>query len=184
MYEHHSRITTLKSEAELAIKMREDEYRKRFTELLNEKRSLKMELKEAELAEEDLVRQHNLDHAKEITKLRQEFEANVNAIEQKYEKKMKVLKEDSEQRRTHEIHEIEERKNAHIDRLLKDHDIAFSEIKNYYNDITHNNLDLIKTLKEDVAELKKKEATNDVVFAFPPSARRALASSSTRAPRR
>ncbi len=161
MYEHHSRITTLKSEAELAIKMREDEYRKRFTELLNEKRSLKMELKEAELAEEDLVRQHNLDHAKEITKLRQEFEANVNAIEQKYEKKMKVLKEDSEQRRTHEIHEIEERKNAHIDRLLKDHDIAFSEIKNYYNDITHNNLDLIKTLKEDVAELKKKEATND-----------------------
>ena len=56
MYEHHSRITTLKSEAELAIKMREDEYRKRFTELLNEKRSLKMELKEAELAEEDLVR--------------------------------------------------------------------------------------------------------------------------------
>ncbi len=33
-----------------------------------------------------------------------------------------------------------------------------AEIKNYYNDITHNNLDLIKTLKEDVAEMKKREA--------------------------
>jgi hypothetical protein len=35
---------------------------------------------------------------------------------------------------------------------------SVTEIKNYYNDITHNNLDLIKTLKEDVAEMKKREA--------------------------
>lgn len=38
---------------------------------------------------------------------------------------------------------------------------AFADIKNYYNDITHNNLDLIKTLKEDVADMKKKEAQNE-----------------------
>lgn len=38
---------------------------------------------------------------------------------------------------------------------------AFSDIKNYYNDITHNNLDLIKTLKEDVAEMKKKDSQNE-----------------------
>ena len=38
---------------------------------------------------------------------------------------------------------------------------AFSDIKNYYNDITHNNLDLIKTLKEDVAEMKKKDNQNE-----------------------
>ena len=42
--------------------------------------------------------------------------------------------------------------------LMKKHERAFAEIKNYYNDITHNNLDLIKTLKEDVAEMKKREA--------------------------
>ena len=38
---------------------------------------------------------------------------------------------------------------------------AFADIKNYYNDITHNNLDLIKTLKEDVAEMKKKEGVKE-----------------------
>lgn len=38
---------------------------------------------------------------------------------------------------------------------------AFSDIKNYYNDITHNNLDLIKTLKEDVTEMKKKDSQNE-----------------------
>jgi hypothetical protein len=30
---------------------------------------------------------------------------------------------------------------------MKKHEKAFTEIKCYYNDITHNNLDLIKTLK-------------------------------------
>jgi hypothetical protein len=116
---------------------------------------------ELELAHEDVVRQLKLEQAKEITKLRQEFELNAKEMQQKYEKKMKVLREDFEHRRKHEIHEIEERKNTHVNQLMKKHDTAFSEIKNYYNDITHNNLDLIKTLKDDVAEMKKKEATND-----------------------
>lgn len=48
---------------------------------------------------------------------------------------------------------IEERKNSHIERLMKAHEKAFAEIKNYYNDITHNNLDLIRSLKEEVRSL-------------------------------
>ena len=56
---------------------------------------------------------------------------------------------------------MEERKNFHINELMKKHEKAFGEIKNYYNDITHNNLDLIKSLKEEVAEMKKKEAANE-----------------------
>jgi ribulose 1,5-bisphosphate carboxylase large subunit-like protein len=56
---------------------------------------------------------------------------------------------------------VEERKNAHINELMKQHEAAFGEIKNYYNDITANNLDLIKALKEDVAEMKKREAQNE-----------------------
>jgi hypothetical protein len=34
-----------------------------------------------------------------------------------------------------------------VNELMKKHEKAFTEIKCYYNDITHNNLDLIKTLK-------------------------------------
>lgn len=74
---------------------------------------------------------------------------------------MKILREDMELQRKQEIHEIEERKNNHINELMKQHERAFAEIKNYYNDITHNNLDLIKTLKEDVSEMKKREAQNE-----------------------
>jgi len=44
---------------------------------------------------------------------------------------------------------------------MKKHEKAFGEIKNYYNDITHNNLDLIRSLKEEVAEMKRKEISNE-----------------------
>lgn len=52
-----------------------------------------------------------------------------------------------ELRRKTEIHEVEERKNVQIQSLIKQHEKAFSDIKNYYNDITLNNLALINTLK-------------------------------------
>ena len=60
---------------------------------------------------------------------------------------MKTLRDDLELKRKIEIHEIEERKNGQINTLMKNHEKAFSDIKNYYNDITLNNLALINTLK-------------------------------------
>mmetsp|Transcript_15425 Transcript_15425/g.26679 ORF Transcript_15425/g.26679 Transcript_15425/m.26679 type:complete len:473 (-) Transcript_15425:18-1436(-) len=161
LYEHQNNITTLKADGELALKLQQDEFRKREGELGKDKRSLKHVQKEQELANQDVIRQLKLEHAKEITKLRQEFELQARELQQKYEKKMKMLRDDLELRRKQEIHEIEERKNSHINELMKKHERAFAEIKNYYNDITHNNLDLIKTLKEDVAEMKKREAQNE-----------------------
>ena len=68
-------------------------------------------------------------------------------IEAKYEKKMRTLREELELRRKTEIHEIEERKNSQINTLMRNHEKAFSDIKNYYNDITLNNLALINSLK-------------------------------------
>jgi len=58
------------------------------------------------------------------------------------------------------MHEIEERKNQHINDLLFNHQEAFDQIKGYYNDITHDNLQLIKSLKDEIAEMKDYERTN------------------------
>ncbi len=46
-----------------------------------------------------------------------------------------------------EIHEIEERKNLHINDLIRSHEASFAEIKKYYNNITKDNLKLIRLLK-------------------------------------
>lgn len=60
---------------------------------------------------------------------------------------MRTLRDELDLRRKTEIHEIEERKNGQINELMKTHEKAFTDIKNYYNDITLNNLSLINTLK-------------------------------------
>ncbi|KAK9806160.1 hypothetical protein WJX72_003639 [[Myrmecia] bisecta] len=161
LYEHQNNITTLKADGEMALKLQDDDFAKREAELLADKRALKQELKEQELAGEEVVRQLKLEQAKQVTKLRAEVEQGARELASKYERKMKLLRDDAELRRKQDIHEIEERKNAHIQDLMKKHEKAFADIKNYYNDITHNNLDLIKTLKEDVSEMKKKEAQNE-----------------------
>jgi len=70
---------------------------------------------------------------------------------------MQGLRDELELRRKTEIHEIEERKNGQINALMKNHEKAFSDIKNYYNDITLNNLALINSLKEQVEKMKKEQ---------------------------
>merc|ERR1712066_1159838 len=88
------------------------------------------------------------------------FENNHGQLEQQYMNQVEELKVDLELRRKVEIHEIEERKNQHINELLFNHQEAFDEIKDYYNDITHDNLQLIKSLKDEIQEMKEKEKKN------------------------
>lgn len=73
--------------------------------------------------------------------------ACLSEIEAKYDKKMQMLRDELELRRKTEIHEVEERKNGQINMLMQRHEEAFTDIKNYYNDITLNNLALINSLK-------------------------------------
>ena len=58
--------------------------------------------------------------------------------------------------------------------LTKRHEVAFAEIKAYYNDVTANNLDLVKALKEDATELRKREAAADKLLAEIAAENRAL----------
>lgn len=61
-----------------------------------------------------------------------------------------------------EIHEIEERKNQHINDLMKNHEEAFREMKEYYNDITKENIELIRMHKEKLIEIKNQIDNNQV----------------------
>jgi hypothetical protein len=54
------------------------------------------------------------------------------------------------------VSHVEERKNDQIDHIKKSHEKAFNEIKNYYNDITLNNLAMIATLKEEIRDRELK----------------------------
>ena len=51
--------------------------------------------------------------------------------------------------------------------LLAAHDRAFADMRTYFREVTHANLDLIKTLKDESAELKRREASDErIMFAI------------------
>jgi len=154
IYEHQNKISELKADGAVAIKLAQDGHRKSENELRQNTRSLKVDLKEKELSHEDVIKDLKLKNDELMSKMRGDFERQVREIEAKYEKKMRDLRDELELRRKTEIHEIEERKNTQINTLMKNHEKAFSDIKNYYNDITLNNLALINSLKEQVESMK------------------------------
>ncbi|XP_062923550.1 dynein regulatory complex subunit 4 isoform X2 [Mobula hypostoma] len=157
LYEHQNNLAELKIENTVALKLGQKEHHDQERHLVNDMRNLKLELKEQELSNENMVKTLKLKNDEEITRLWSDFEKQTEDIEAKYQKKMDMLREEMELKRKTEIHEIEERKNSQINALMKNHEKAFSDIKNYYNDITLNNLALINSLKEQVEEMKTKE---------------------------
>lgn len=142
-----------------------DEHRAAQADLGGDKRALKVQLKQAELEHEDLIKELQIGYDKKVTSLRDDLQRTAQEMHRKYERKMEVLRDELELRRKVEIKEIEERKNAQIHTLMQNHEKAFGDIKNYYNDITLNNMALINSLKEQVEEMKTKGDRDEKLMA-------------------
>ena len=67
------------------------------------------------------------------------------------------MRETCDEKRKEDIARVEAKKAKHIQTLMQKHKAEFEKIKSYYRDTSHGNLDLIKTLKEEVGDMKKKE---------------------------
>lgn len=57
------------------------------------------------------------------------MEVQARELQSKYEKQMKILRDDLELRRKQELHETEERKNAHIRELMRKHRQVMSQAR-------------------------------------------------------
>ena len=55
------------------------------------------------------------------------------------------------------IRRIEDKKNASIKASTLQHDKKYTDIKDYYSDITSCNLDIIRFLKDELEQYRKKE---------------------------
>eukprot|EP00047_Mylnosiga_fluctuans_P004033 m.232367 g.232367 ORF g.232367 m.232367 type:complete len:482 (-) comp12345_c0_seq1:107-1552(-) len=161
LYEHQNRTTELKTDAAVGLKVAQEEHRAEEGTLRKDKRSLKVELKEMELSHEEIIKNLQMEYDKQVSKLRDDLQRQARELQLKYDKKMATLRDELDLRRKTDIFEIEERKNFQINTLMRNHEKAFAEIKNYYNDITLNNLALINSLKEQVEDMKKREERTD-----------------------
>lgn len=161
LQEHQNEITHKKTESEMALKMAQDDDREIELDIKNDRRTLNIELKEVELSHEEYVRGLKREQDQKITYLRHEFERKANESQKLFEARAKKTRDQLDRTRKDEIKSIEEKKHVMIDNLMAEHQKTFADIKNYYNDITHNNLDLIKSLKEEVKELEAEERKDE-----------------------
>jgi hypothetical protein len=156
-YHQQDEVVELKTEAESGLKLQEDHHRITESELKKDKRSLKVEMKEGEVSQEDFIRMLKMDQDSGILQLRQEFDRRARDMQAQYELRMKTIRDDMEKERRKQIAKIEEAKNTQIQKVMGKNQKDFMEIKNYYSEITNSNLDLIKRLKEEHSEIKKRE---------------------------
>ncbi|CAE7425170.1 DRC4 [Symbiodinium sp. CCMP2592] len=159
-YEHKEAKRQVGENGDMDLQKARDLHSEQLLDMNKEKLELKRDIRETQLENEDEVKMMLQGFAKRLQNLRDTFEQNHLSLQAQYEEQVEQLKIDLELRRKVEIHEIEERKNQHINELLFNHQEAFDEIKAYYNDITHDNLQLIKSLKDEIFEMKEKEKTN------------------------
>ncbi|CAG9772306.1 unnamed protein product [Ceutorhynchus assimilis] len=155
-YEHQNNLTEAKAEGLVSLKTAQDEHTEQEKELLKDKKNLKIQIREMENSYEEQIKNMKIEHDKTVTEARNEFEDKAKELEIKYDKKFCDLRTHLNTKHDMEISEVEERKNNQITDIKKHHDKGFNEMKNYYNDITLNNLALISSLKDQMEVLRKQ----------------------------
>ncbi len=124
--------------------MSREEHQKIESLHLTDKKQLQEQLHAKDRQYQEILRNAKLQHSEAVERLRQSFEERVREIEKRYSDRFVALRGELHLRLKSEVTDTEERKNAQIDNLRKKHDKALTDMKNYYNDITLNNLAMIR----------------------------------------
>lgn len=67
-----------------------------------------------EAAHEEALRQEQIEHAKEASKMRQVVEAAARQLAEKYDRRVRTMTDEADVTRRAEAAEAEERRNAHV----------------------------------------------------------------------
>lgn len=140
LFEHQSEYSEHKFKNKAGLKIVQEQSRLEERQGKEDARAVKVELKERETSHHDYLKGLKEEQDRKISELRHNFERKARELSLKFERKARTLREQLESQRKAETQRIEYQKDDHIDHLMRRHERAFGEIKNYYNDITHNNL--------------------------------------------
>lgn len=134
-----------------ALKLAGDEAIESERELKADRRDVAATLKEVETGHDELLRVLKLENDKSVTALRMRFEGQARELAALYDERMRSMREEMNAARAVSVSAVESRKAAHTAAMLAAHERAFNDMKAYFNDITHSNLDLIKVRQRATA---------------------------------
>eukprot|EP00095_Tigriopus_kingsejongensis_P009325 maker-scaffold486_size158769-snap-gene-0.31 protein:Tk09325 transcript:maker-scaffold486_size158769-snap-gene-0.31-mRNA-1 annotation:"hypothetical protein TRIADDRAFT_24206" len=165
LFEQEHNLADLKAENMISLKVAKEEYQKTEQLHLNDKRQLQEQHHTKDKQYQEILRNLKITNAEQLERQGQTFENRVLDIEKRYTDRFVTMRQELHLRLKSEVSETEERKNAQIDNIKKKNDKALTEMKNYYNDITLNNLAMIGTLKEEVKQKDETMERNEQLLA-------------------
>lgn len=157
LHEQQAGMTDVRLAHEENLTLVQDESRAEQHSLSLDNRLVKVALKSAETEHADFLVSLKTEQEKQIMILRAEYERRHVELKEHYDKKEKGVRLAAEEHRRDAVARLELLKNSHIADLMAKHKRRFDKIKKYYSDITHANLELIRNLKDEVGDMKKKE---------------------------
>jgi growth arrest-specific protein 8 len=161
LYENQLELSSMKEEAQRALVSREEAYRAAENAIARDLRDTKLAGREVEVRHLEQQRALVMQQDKDIAEQQAQFEREVKEMHLKYEQLLKSTREEMDEARKEEIDRIEERKEQHIAELKETHERTFKEMKDYFSEITSNNLETIRTLKDEVYARKRTETHNE-----------------------
>lgn len=162
MSEQLNEATQNKTKAELVLREIQDENRQAEVKIKDERTKVMNFVKELEFSNDEYIRSLKREQDVKVTMLRHEFERRATEIQSMFEARMKDTRDKLDGRRKERIRAIVERKQHMINDYMAQHQKALTDIKVYYSDITHNNLDLIKSLKEEVKDFEAEQRKDEI----------------------
>jgi len=160
-YDQKINARQAEQEGDNNIKVEDEYHHQRLKDLQKNKSESKKQYLKNEDTQQIDIKQLEQHQKKTLKMLNDDYDRKIQTMEDKYEDTLVKLRKDLELKLKVEIHEIEERKNQHINELLRNHEAAFAELKSYYNEITAENLNLIRSQKQRLEELRGSSKVND-----------------------
>lgn len=133
-------------------------------ELISDRNECHAKLRENELSHDDMLKRLQDEHSSQITKLRNDFRHRSADIASYSERQLKRTRDELEAKKRRDIKQTEHNIEDRVGQVLSRHEKEIEESRQHYNNIVHENLDNIKSLKDEVVRLRKEQRQREKVL--------------------
>ena len=129
--------------------------------LLGERNEHNSKVREMESSHGEYLKRLQDEHSSHISELREDHQHLSANIASRAERELRREKEEVERKRVQEVAKVERTIEDRVAETLKRHEVEMADCHRPYNDALYQNLDLIKSLKDEVLRLKKEQCKRD-----------------------
>uniref|UniRef100_A0A1B6DY79 Dynein regulatory complex subunit 4 n=1 Tax=Clastoptera arizonana TaxID=38151 RepID=A0A1B6DY79_9HEMI len=157
-YHHKQNILNQHKSDQVVHSKVDNEMAEEELELLAEKKRLKEKLKNIRSTNENELKEFHKKNFETSSEVKYECENKLIEVKKKFIDR--IINGVNQQVLKHQIEmsELEERFNSHISVIKSIHKKQFNDMKSYYNSVTKENVEIIKKLKENIEQIKQKQA--------------------------